>query len=144
MNYLKFSNKFIAFFDIINDAFYDVVFFTLMQMIIMFGYSLMCHILFGIQDEQFSSIGESIFSLFLMMVGSKSILEIETNNKGVLIIVAVSFMVIVLLLLNMLVAIYASHYISYYENQGTIDTSLLSKILNLFFDIGKLNDQKAH
>ena len=114
MQYFSFSSKLSMFYEIINNALFDVAFFLIMQGIVMLGYAFMGFMLFGISDEGFSTIEDSWFSLFLMIIGSKSVLSISTTDILTLYSFGISFTLINVLLLNILVAIYTSHYIQFY------------------------------
>ena len=80
MQYFAFSSKLSMFYEIISNGLFDIVFFTIMQIIIMVGYSLMGYMLFGISDENFSTFSNSWMSVFLMIIGNISIFDIETSN----------------------------------------------------------------
>jgi ABC-type phosphate transport system permease subunit len=132
MQYFDFSSKLSMFYEIMKSAGFDIFFFTLMQVIIMLAYSFMGHILFGITDHDFKTIPESILTLFLLGVGSKSSMDINTMQTFVRTLFGVSFTIMNQLLLNMLVAIYASHYIQYYEEQETVNSSIISLLIEIF------------
>ena len=46
----------------------------------MCGYALIGFMLFGISDEDFSTFSNSWMTLFLMIIGSKSVLKISTPD----------------------------------------------------------------
>ena len=114
MRYFSFSSKLSMFYEVINNALFDVIFFVIMQAIIMWGYALMGFMLFGISDEGFSTFKDSCLTLFLMIIGNKSALEISTPDTITLYLFEISFTLINVLLLNILVAIYTSHYFQFY------------------------------
>ena len=107
MQYFSFSSKLSMFYEIMSNGLFDIVFFTLMQIIIMLGYSLMGYMLFGITDEKFSTITDSCMSLFLMIINNVTIFDIVTPNVALLYMFGITFTLINVLLLNMLIAIYA-------------------------------------
>ena len=78
MQYFSFSSKLSMFYEVIRNAFFDVTFFIIMQAIIMCGYALIGFMLFGISDEVFSTFSNSCLTLFQMIIGSKSVLNIST------------------------------------------------------------------
>ena len=131
MQYFSFSSKLSMFYEIMSNGLFDIVFFTLMQIIIMLGYSLMGYMLFGITDEKFSTITDSCMSLFLMIINNVTIFDIVTPNVALLYMFGITFTLINVLLLNMLIAIYASHYFQFYSEQG--DTKI--NALHLFLKI---------
>ena len=114
MQYFSFSSKLSMFYEVIRNAFFDVTFFIIMQAIIMCGYALIGFMLFGISDEDFSTFSDSWMTLFLMIIGSKSVLKISTPDTVILYLFGVSFTLINVMLLNILVAIYTSHYFQFY------------------------------
>ena len=131
LQFFTFSSKLSMFYEVISNGLFDIVFFTIMQIIIMVGYSLMGYMLFGISDENFSTFSNSWMSLFLMIIGNISIFDIETSNIVFLYFFGITFTLINVLLLNMLVAIYASHYFQYYTDQGDTKTNELYLFLRI-------------
>ena len=91
----------------------------------------MGYMLFGISDENFSTFSNSWMSVFLMIIGNISIFDIETSNIVFLYFFGITFTLINVLLLNMLVAIYASHYFQYYTDQGDIKLNALYLFLRI-------------
>ena len=89
----------------------------------MVGYSLMGYILFGIADEKFLTVSRSLMTLFLMIIGNVSIFDIVTTGVFLSYLFGATFMLINVLLMNMLVAIYASHCIQYYTDQEIINVN---------------------
>ena len=134
MQYFSFSSKLSMFYEIMSNGLFDIVFFTLMQIIIMLGYSLMGYMLFGMTDENFSTIYNSCMTLFLMIIGNISIFDIVSTDYKILYLFGITFTLINVLLLNMLVAIYASHYFQFYSEQEmhmhpTTFSSTASKVI---------------
>ena len=66
-----------------------------------------------------------------MIIGNISIFDIETSNIVFLYFFGITFTLINVLLLNMLVAIYASHYFQYYTDQGDTKTNELYLFLRI-------------
>ena len=109
MQYFSFSCKLSMFYEVIRSSLFDIIFFGFMQTKIMWGYALIGFMLFGISDEGFSTFNDSIFTVFMVFVGDKSVFEISTSKLTVLYIFGVSFKLMSLMLLNMQIAIYKSH-----------------------------------
>ena len=126
MQYFSFSSKLSMFYEVFHNSLFDIIFFGLMQTIIMWGYALIGFMLFGISDKAFATFLDSIFSMFLIFIDAKSILDISTPNVISLYIFGVSFKLISLMLLNMLVAIYTSHYFQFYWDHDFVN-------INMFF-----------
>ena len=131
MQYFSFSSKLSMFYEVIRSSFFDIVFFGFMQTIIMWGYALIGFMLFGISDEGFSTYQDSIFTVFMIFVGDKSVLEISTSKLAVLYIFGVSFKLMSLMLLNMLIAIYTSHYFQFYWDNNLIKTNTFYLFLRI-------------
>ena len=132
MQYLKFSHMLSVFYDVICESSLDIIIFIIMMIIYLLGSSLMGHMLFGADDDEFKSFWQSVLSLFLISIGSKSMLDIKTFDLTSRALFGVSYMIINLILLNMLVAIYISHYMQYYGEMSNFDlkfTDLLYKII---------------
>ena len=140
MKYFKFSTRLSMFYDIIGQASIDLVLFILMIMIILLGNALMGHMLFGANDNKFDSIGESILTLFLISIGTFSVLDIQTSNQIVRGFYGVTYLLTNLMLLNMLVAIMISHYLEYYGEMG----SNKSKVLSLFIKMISGSQEEAN
>ena len=131
MHYLKFSDKLSIFYDVISLSLPDVVFFIITMVIYLLGYSLMGHMLFGISDGDFESFWDSTLTLFLITIGTKSTLDIKTFDLVMRSVFGVSYMVISLLLLNMLVAIYISHYFQYKGEMGNTKMKFINLICKI-------------
>jgi hypothetical protein len=175
------------FYEIIRSALFEIVFFAIMHLIIMYGFAVMGHMLFGTNDHSFHSLNEAFITVFLMLIGSccqmelnkipglvaglpcwlknisakknarshlpgrpgsKSSFDIICTSESIraafgkflqfprfeLIfhILGVSFFLLInQLLLNMLVAIYASHYFTYCLEQGDEKTNMFKLVMSL-------------
>lgn len=106
-----------------------------MQLIIIIGYAIMGHMLFGTSDEDYESIIEAFITLFLVTIGSKSVVDIKTNDTILRGLFGTTYVIINMLLLNMLVAIYASHYFQYYAEQGKTQSKILSLFLKIIINL---------
>ena len=90
--------------------------------------------LFGADDDEFESFWKSVLSLFLISIGSKSVLDIKTFDLTLRVLFGVSFTIINLILLNMLVAIYISHYTQYYGEMSNVELKFTNLFYKMIFD----------
>ena len=114
MQYYTFSSKLSMFYVIIRSAWYDIIFFTIMFIVLNMGYSIMGYWIFGVSNSSFSSLGDSAFTNILMIIGDFPTLNLETLNTGLLLTFGISFMLLNMILLNMFIAIIGTHYFEFY------------------------------
>ena len=129
MQYFTFSSKLSMFYVVIKSALYDIIFFTIMFIVLNMGYSIMGYWIFGISNTAFSSLGNSAFTNILMIIGDFPTLNLQTLNTGLLLTFGISFMLLNLVLLNMFIAIIGTHYFEFYIDMGDIEEINIFKII---------------
>ena len=130
VNHFTFSSSLSMFYEVIKRCAFDAIFFILMYLNIIFVLSLVFYILFGITDENYKTLSDSMLNVFLISIGENSSLNIITFNSVLRNFWSAIFMMATILLLNMFVAIIGSHYIEYYLEQGNSDLSSLRMFIN--------------
>ena len=130
VSHFTFSSSLSMFYEVIRRWSFDAIFFILMFLNIILVVSLIFNILFGISDENYKTLSDSMLSVFLVSIGERSALNTVTFNEYLRDFVAAILMVFTVLLLNMFVAIIGSHYFEYYLEQGSSDLSSLKLFVN--------------
>ena len=102
---LSFSSSLSLFNEVIKRITFDAVFFIILLMNIIVVLSFIINILFGITDENYSTVSDSILNWFLMMLGENSSQSIITFNTNIRNVLCSIFLILTILLLNMFVAI---------------------------------------
>ena len=144
MSHFTFSSSLSMFYEVIRRCTFDAIFFILMFFNIILVLSLIFNILFGVTDEKFKTLLDSLLSVFTISIGDKSALETITFNKYLKIFVAAIFNIITILLLNMFIAIIGSHYFEYYFEHRSADFSSLRLFVNAILgDPKKYKDEKG-
>ena len=64
LRHLKISNKILILYEVFSDSLSEVTFFLMVQFIVLLAYSFVGHMRFGIVDEDYKTIGESILTLY--------------------------------------------------------------------------------
>ena len=129
MQYFTFSSKLSMFYLIIKSALYDIVFFIIMVVVLMLGYSIMGHMLFGLTNSAFMSLSETAMTNVLMIIGEFPISDINTLNQSLLFLFGGSFLLLNMILLNMFIAIIGTHYFEFYIDMGTVEEINIFKII---------------
>ena len=130
VSHFRFSSSLTMFYEVIRRWSLDAMLFILMFLNIILVVSLIFNILFGISDENYKTLSDSMLNVFLVSIGDKSALNTVTFNEYLRDFVAAILMVFTVLLLNMFVAIIGSHYFEYYLEQGSSDLSSLKLFAN--------------
>ena len=78
MQYLTFSNKLTRFYRIISAAISNITFFVIMILCSILAYALIGHLIFGINDENFHTFTEAIFTMLMVLIGQISMFN--TSN----------------------------------------------------------------
>ena len=130
INNFTFSSSLSMFYEVIRRWAFDAIFFILMYLNIVFVLSLIFYMLFGVTDENYKTLSDSMLNVFLISIGGKSSLNIITFNSGLKYFWSTIFMITNLLLLNMFVAIIGSHYFEYYLEQDHSKLSSLRMFAN--------------
>jgi hypothetical protein len=132
MKYFGFSKKLSMFSEILRSAAFDILFFALMFMIVLVGYTISTYVQFGIRNEDFSTLTDSLLSNFLIVIGSYGQTELDVYDQFMIRFMSISFLIVNLLLLNMFIAIIGSHYFEYYAvNSGHTETALSKLIVRI-------------
>ena len=127
---LSFSSSLSLFNEVIKRITFDAVFFIILFINITIVFSFIINILFGITDEDFSTVSNSLLNSFLIMLGEKSSQDIVTFNTNIRNIFCAIFMILMILLLNMFVAIIGSHYFEYYTEIGDAKFNSIKLFIN--------------
>jgi hypothetical protein len=129
MQYFTFSSKLSMFYLIIRSAIYDITFFAILFIMLMIGYSIMGHVLFGLSNASFNSLSTTAMTNVMMIIGEFPIDDIETLNKGLLLLFSCTFLLLNMILLNMFIAIIGTHYFEFYIDMGNIEEINIIKII---------------
>lgn len=129
MQYFTFSSKLSMFYLVIKSASYDIIFYAIMLIILMFGYAVMGHVLFGISNASFKSLSETAMTNVLMIIGEFPTTDLQTLNDGLLLTFGMSFILLNMILLNMFIAIIGVHYFEFYIDMGNIEEINFVKIV---------------
>ena len=100
ISHFTFSSSLSMFYEVIRRWAFDAIFFILMFFNIILVLSLVFNILFGVTDEKFKTLSDSMLNVFTISIGDKSALDTITFNKYLKIFVAGVFNVVTILLLN--------------------------------------------
>jgi len=132
MKYFKFSSKLTMFYEILNKSFSDISLFLTLFIIILTGYALIGHMLFGNTDPNFNTLGNSLISLFMMVVGSLCSFDIVSYYTEIKCLYGATYMFFGIMLLNMFVAIIGSHYFEYYIEQDYVGSNFFKQLIKSY------------
>lgn len=65
------------FYEIMQSAGFDIIFFFLMFLVVMIGYSFAGEVLFGVENNDFNAFGSSFLTNIQLIIGSYKINEIK-------------------------------------------------------------------
>ena len=144
LKFLKLSYKFSIFYETIKASGSDIAFFSVSLILIIFGYSMIGNLLFGIYQFKFKYVHYSFISIFELIWGGYYLGDIISYNKIVLYIYGISFTLTVILLLNMMIAILFSHYFEYHANLENLDANIIKLLLRNFISKDSNHNQNRN
>ena len=97
---------------------------------IVFVQSLIMNILFGITDENFKTLQNSILNVYLLSIGDNHPMSIVTFSTAIRNVFSSILSISTMLLTNMFVAIIWSHYYEYYLQQAGSKLSSVRMFIN--------------
>lgn len=133
MKYFTFSSKLSVFYEVLSRASYDIIFIVLISVIIIIGYAIVAHISFGISDGGFSTFSKSFFSVIMIGIGGLNPMDIVSTDVIWKHFVGVTYLLIIMMLVNISIAIIGSHFIEFYIEQGDTKLSTFRLIINALF-----------
>ena len=140
MRYMTFSSKLSTFYEILLKSISDIALFIAMFFITVYMYALVGHIVFGMTDETFESMSESTLTIFMLIIGNRSILQIETYYETIRTIFGVTLILTGVILLNMQVAIVGSHYFEYYLEQENVQSNFFKLFIESYIGSDQIQE----
>ncbi|CAI2380259.1 unnamed protein product [Moneuplotes crassus] len=116
------SQKLAIFTDIITESATDLMFFILMFTVFLCGYSLIAHFQFGISNEEYREVAHTVLALVRLASGSGNLDNQNVYSSFDKDMFRISFIMIMILLLNMMASIIISHYVEQYIASMSIYT----------------------
>ena len=136
LQYFTFSNKLSSFQDIILASSFPLLFFVLLYMILLFGFSICFFAVYGIEMEEFSTLAGSLITSLKMSMGEflyDRMVEVAASFTSPMYILFK--MIFTILLQNMFIAIISAHYFQYQrevaEDKVTDDVSTFLLVLSI-------------
>ena len=142
MRYMTFSSKLSTFYEVLLKSMGDILLFITMFFIILYIYALIGNIVFGMTDNDFKNMSESTLTVFMLIIGNRSVFQIDTYYDSIRTLYGISLILTGVILLNMQIAIIGSHYFEYYLEQENIESNFLKLFIESYIGSDQIKEPK--